>query len=96
MSLAHASRHVGARASCLRSSYVEISRFFRTRRHGITPARAQICSERAGRCFSGSRVLKDAIEPDEKLRKALDEFKDTSKSSRYVISSTHIDGKQYQ
>jgi hypothetical protein len=40
--------------------------------------------------------MKDAIEPDEKLRKALDEFKDTSKSSRDVISTIRIDGKQYQ
>jgi hypothetical protein len=78
MSLAHASQRVVSRGICLRSSYLEISRFFRTRRHGITPSCAATCSQHGIRYFSGSKSLKELIEPDERLKKTLEEFKATS------------------
>jgi hypothetical protein len=78
MSLLNAHRHVASRGTCLRSSYLEISRFFRTRHHGITSSCTVIGSERTIRAFSGSRFLRNAIEPDENVRKTLDEFKATS------------------
>lgn len=81
MNLSHASRRVLDRGTCLRSSYVEISQFFRTRSHGITPSCAAAISRQATRCLSTSRPLQDAIEPNEQLRKTLDEFKATSMSS---------------
>ncbi|KAH7078896.1 aspartyl-tRNA synthetase-like protein [Paraphoma chrysanthemicola] len=88
MSLAHASKHIGSRGTCLRSSYVEISRFLRTRHHGITPKRTTTCSGRALRYFSSSRGLRTAIEPDEKLRRALDEYKATIPMSLAVQEGT--------
>jgi hypothetical protein len=78
MSLVHASQRVLSRGTCLRSSYLEISRFFRTRRHGITLSYAATCSQHGVRYFSGSRSLKELIEPDEKLKRTLEEFKATS------------------
>jgi hypothetical protein len=80
MSLVHASQRVINRGTCLRSSYLEISRFFRARSHGITPGGTATCSQHGVRYFSGSRSLKELIEPDEKLRKTLEEFKATSMS----------------
>ncbi|KAH4995262.1 hypothetical protein HBI56_005400 [Parastagonospora nodorum] len=81
MSLAHASQRVLGRGTCLRSSYLEISLFFRTRSHGITPSCAAAISRHATRCLSTSRPLQDAIEPDEQLRKTLDEFKATIRTT---------------
>ena len=78
MSLIHASKQVASQSVCLRSSYVEISRFFRTRHHGITPTRAPLCSRSATRSFVSLESAKDAVDPDEKLRKTLDDFKATS------------------
>jgi aspartyl-tRNA synthetase len=78
MSLLQAHRQMASRATCLRSSYLEISRFFRTRHHGITPTRTAACSGEAIRSFCSSRALLSTVEPDEKLRKTLDEFKATS------------------
>ncbi|KAH7402408.1 aspartyl-tRNA synthetase [Pyrenochaeta sp. MPI-SDFR-AT-0127] len=76
MSLISASRHVASRSSCLCSSYAEISRFFGTRHHGIT--QNSTASPRSTvRYFSGSRKVYDAIQPDEKLQKTLDDFKAT-------------------
>ncbi|KAI8938101.1 hypothetical protein NX059_005770 [Plenodomus lindquistii] len=81
MSLIHASRHVGSRATCLRSSYSEISRFCRIRCHGIASVRTAACSKGAARYFSQSLMRGDAIEPDEQLRKTLDDFKATLQPS---------------
>ncbi|KAH7405981.1 aspartyl-tRNA synthetase-like protein [Phaeosphaeria sp. MPI-PUGE-AT-0046c] len=78
MSLVHASRLLSSRGKCLRSSYVEISRFFSTRHHGIAANCSNTCTKQAARAFSSSKVTLNAIEPDEKLRKTLDEFKATS------------------
>jgi hypothetical protein len=78
MSLIHASKHVTSRRTSLRSSYVEISRFFRTRHHGITPSRAALCSRSAVRSFVSLQSAEDATKPGEKLRKILDDFKATS------------------
>jgi hypothetical protein len=77
MSLVCASQRAVSRRTCLRSSYLGISHFFRTRHHGITPSSA----DAAKRSFSISRSLKDEIHPDEKLRTSLDEFKATSMCS---------------
>ncbi|KAF2691716.1 aspartyl-tRNA synthetase-like protein [Lentithecium fluviatile CBS 122367] len=77
MSLRHASQHIASRNASLRSSYAEISRFIRTRHHGITLAAASC----AVRCFTNSRTLRNSIEPEEKLRRALNSFKDTLKPS---------------
>ena len=84
MSLIHASRHIASRGTCLRSSYAEISRYFGTRHHGITPSQAASCSSNAARCFSSSRPVYDVIEPDETLRKTLHDFKATSMSTMNV------------
>lgn len=78
MSLLHASRLVSNRGVCLRSSYLEISRFFSARHHGITPNCSNTCTRQAARAFASSRISRSAIEPDEKLQKTLDEFKATS------------------
>jgi aspartyl-tRNA synthetase len=97
MSLLNAHRLAASRGTCLRSSYLEISRFFRTRHHGITSNCAAIGSGRTIRAFSRSTVLRDAIEPDEKVRKTLADFKATSMSymcksafrySLYTVRST--------
>lgn len=79
MSLLHASRLISSRETCLRSSYLEISRFFRTRHHGIAPSYTKICARQAVRAISSSAVSWSEIEPERKLRKTLDEFKATSK-----------------
>jgi hypothetical protein len=75
MSLIHASQRAGSRGTCLRSSYLGISHFFRTRHYGIAPS----CV--AKRSFSSSQSWREEIKPDEKLRKSLEEFKATSMSS---------------
>lgn len=81
MSLRHASRHVASRATCLRSSYSEISRFCRTRQLGIVQVRVEGWKKGVGRCFSQSIVRSDGIEPDEQLRKTLDDFKTSLRPS---------------
>jgi aspartyl-tRNA synthetase len=78
MSLVHASRLVSSRGTCLRSSYVEISRFLRTRHHGIAPNVTSTKEKPGARAFSSSTISRDAFEPDEKLKRTLDEFKATS------------------
>lgn len=78
MSLVHASSLVSSRGTCLRSSYVEISRFLRTRHHGITSNVTSTIAKQGVRAFSSSTIFRDAIEPNEKLRRTLDEFKATS------------------
>jgi aspartyl-tRNA synthetase len=78
MSLIHASKQVVSRNACLRSSYVEISRFFRARHHGIAPTRTPLCPRSAVRSFVSLQSAQDAIDLDEKLRKTLDDFKATS------------------
>ncbi|KAF1942206.1 aspartyl-tRNA synthetase [Clathrospora elynae] len=83
MSLIHASRNVASQNTCLRSSYAEISRFFRTRQHGITPNRAALSLRSAVRGFSSLQPSQNIIEPDEKLRKTLDDFKATIRPSAW-------------
>jgi aspartyl-tRNA synthetase len=51
------------------SSYVEISRFVRTRHHGITPSSI--------RRFTDTRALQSTTEPSEQLSRALSNFKET-------------------
>jgi aspartyl-tRNA synthetase len=75
-SLVHVTRHVASRGTCLRSSYLAISQFFRTRHHGTTPGRAQ----HALRCFSQSSIGRERTTPNEKLRRTLDDYKATSMS----------------
>jgi hypothetical protein len=86
MSLSQVYRHVASHAACSRSSYLEISRFFRTRHHGILTPRTAICLKEASRFFSNSRIQRDVIEPDEKLRKTLDDFKAASMSPALLCS----------
>lgn len=81
MSLVHASRHVACRGTCLRTSYAEISPFFRTRHHGITPVHPATCSRTALRSFTSSQSTRNSIEPSETLRKTLDDYKATSMST---------------
>lgn len=80
MSLVRASRHATARGASLRSSYAEISRFFRPQHHGIAIGRATGCSTDAVRSFTGAVRKHDGIHPDGKLRNTLDEFKASSMS----------------
>lgn len=77
MSLLRASKHVVHRTICLRNSYVEISRFCRTRHHEITANRVGSCSTSSVRGFQ-SLHTQDSLVPDEKLKKTLDDFKATS------------------
>ncbi|KAF2856785.1 aspartyl-tRNA synthetase-like protein [Plenodomus tracheiphilus IPT5] len=88
MSLIHASRHVVSRGTCLRSSYAEISRFCRTRHHGITPIQAVVCSKGAVQCFSHSSSRRDGIEPDAQLKKSLDGFKASIQSSWPTVTAS--------
>lgn len=77
MSLVHASRRFSSRGACLRSSYAEISRFV-TRHHGTTLNRASLCSNKAVRSFVSLQPGTPALSPEEKLRKTLDDFKESS------------------
>lgn len=63
MSLLHVSRRVASHNPCLRSSYAEISRFVRSRRHGTT-LRSAICSQNAVRCFTSPRMLQDSAQKE--------------------------------
>jgi len=78
MSLAQVSWHAARHGACLRSSYAEISRFVRTRHHGITFNRAPSCSRIATRAFASLQAGEDPISPDEKLRKALSDYKEST------------------
>jgi aspartyl-tRNA synthetase len=85
MSLAQASQRALGHSACLRSSYAEISRFVRTRHHGITFNRAPLCSWIATRSFANLQAGTNSISPDEKLRKALSDYKESSMHlSQYV------------
>ncbi|KAF1833792.1 hypothetical protein BDW02DRAFT_569657 [Decorospora gaudefroyi] len=74
MSLIYASRHVAGRNTYLRSSYAEISRFFR--RRTITPDRPPRCVRSTVRSFASLESQKNT-EVDETLRRTLDDFKAT-------------------
>ena len=73
-----ASQRAICRNSGLCSSYAEISRFVRTRHHGITIARP-VKNELKVRCFTSTTSLKEDEISDGFLQ-TLDEYKKTSKS----------------
>src|SRR5690242_7989918 len=78
MSLVHASKRAVGRGACLRSSYAEISRFVRTQRHRIMFDRAPLCSRVASRSIASSQPDTQSLSTEHKIRKALDEFKESS------------------
>jgi aspartyl-tRNA synthetase len=81
MSLVYSARYVAVRGTCLRSSYIEISRFLRPHHHGIK-ARAGVRSLNAVRCFTSSQQTltgQDVLGQEDKLHKTLDDYKATSK-----------------
>jgi aspartyl-tRNA synthetase len=80
MSLRHVCMQIAGRQSGLRSSYVEISRFIRTRHHGITPDSAA-CSVRRFISLKNPKSVDEPIDPKEKLSKALENFKETCNGS---------------
>ena len=65
-SLRQFTQHVTTRSSFLRSSYVEISRFIRTRHHGTSSRTSTICSRRTNRSFG------TIAEPETVVTEALD------------------------
>ncbi|KAH8702995.1 tRNA synthetases class II-domain-containing protein [Phaeosphaeriaceae sp. PMI808] len=89
MGLIHIAKQGIGRGTCLRNSYVEISRFFCTRNHGITFNRAITFSGERVRSFSTSRAFLNAIEPDEKLRKTLNDFKASFRSTPWSQLTEH-------
>lgn len=86
MSLAHASRHAVNHGASLRSSYAEISRFVRTRHHGITLNRAPQCLRIAARSFATLQPGAADLSPEQKLRKTLDDYKE---SSMHALETFH-------
>ncbi|EMD65722.1 hypothetical protein COCSADRAFT_86902 [Bipolaris sorokiniana ND90Pr] len=94
MSLLHASKHVANRGACLRNSYVEISRFFRPRHHEITANRVTSGLPISIRCLQTLQPTQENFLPDEKLRKTLDDFKATIRSSSWEkLDNAWNDGK---
>ncbi|KAF2876896.1 aspartyl-tRNA synthetase [Massariosphaeria phaeospora] len=70
-------KHVACRGPRLRSTYAEISRFIRTRHHGITPGFAGGARAGIGACSFSSSPCRLQVQPDDRLRKSLDKFKAT-------------------